>query len=50
MPIFPKRKLFGITNENPEEIEKRRESLETFLNELFNIEDCLCNEVTRFFL
>ena len=25
MPEFPKRKILGITNENPEEIEKRRE-------------------------
>ena len=35
MPEFPKRKWFGITNENPEDIEKRRENLENFLNELF---------------
>jgi len=27
MPEFPKRKILGITNENPEEIEKRREDL-----------------------
>lgn len=25
IPNFPKRKLFGITNENPEQIEKRRD-------------------------
>jgi len=41
MPKFPKKKLFIVTNENPEEIEKRRESLEIFLNELFSIEDYL---------
>jgi hypothetical protein len=35
MPSFPKRKIFGITNENPEDIEKRREQLETYLNQIF---------------
>lgn len=26
-PNFPKKKIFGITNESPEDIEKRREQL-----------------------
>lgn len=27
LPVFPKKKIFGITNESPENIEKRREEL-----------------------
>ena len=41
MPEFPKRKILGITNENPEEIEKRREELEKYLNELLSIDEYL---------
>ena len=37
LPEFPGRKIFGITNENPELIESRREKLEQHLNDLFNI-------------
>jgi hypothetical protein len=29
---FPKKKIFGITNESPEDIEKRREELEKYFN------------------
>lgn len=29
---FPSRKIFGITNENPEYIEKRRKQLEEYLD------------------
>lgn len=25
LPVFPKKKIFGITNESPEDIERRRE-------------------------
>ncbi len=34
-PNFPKRKIFGITNDSPEDIEKRREELERYFNEIF---------------
>jgi hypothetical protein len=27
LPPFPKKKIFGITNESPDDIEKRREEL-----------------------
>lgn len=37
IPEFPKRKIFGITNENPEDIEKRRDQLEKYLNDVFSI-------------
>lgn len=50
MPDFPKKKIFGITNENPDEIEKRRESLEKFLNDVFQIDEYVRNEVTQFML
>jgi len=29
---FPSRKIFGITNEDPESIEKRRKELEEYLD------------------
>ena len=29
---FPKKKIFGITNDSPEDIEKRREELEKYFN------------------
>jgi len=32
LPNFPKKKLFGMTNENPDDIEKRREELEKYFN------------------
>jgi hypothetical protein len=41
LPEFPQRKIFGVTNENPEEIEKRRSRLETFLNEVFKIDSII---------
>ncbi|KRX08134.1 Phox homologous domain [Pseudocohnilembus persalinus] len=50
LPSFPKRKLFGITNENPEEIEKRREQLEDYLNQLFQHNEIIENDVIKFYL
>lgn len=50
MPEFPKRKLWGITNENPEDIEKRREDLEKYLNGFFSNDLVLENEVAKYFL
>lgn len=32
LPPFPKKKIFGITNESPDDIEKRREELEKYFN------------------
>lgn len=32
LPAFPKKKIFGITNESPENIEMRREQLEKYFN------------------
>jgi hypothetical protein len=35
IPEFPKRKIFGITNESPNKIETRKQKLEIYLNEVF---------------
>jgi hypothetical protein len=32
---FPSRKIFGITSENPDSVEKRRQKLESYLNHAF---------------
>ena len=34
-PEFPKRQIWGITNENVDKIEERKKGLETYLNQLF---------------
>ena len=39
LPTFPKRKIFGITNDSPEDIEKRREELERYFNEIFTTKE-----------
>ena len=35
IPEFPKRKIFGITNENPNDIEMRKNNLQKYLNQVF---------------
>lgn len=36
LPHFPKKKIFGITNQSPDDIEKRREELQKYFNEVFD--------------
>lgn len=38
IPEFPKRKIFGITNESPNKIETRKQNLQDYLNDLFKFE------------
>jgi hypothetical protein len=49
-PPFPKKKIFGITNESPENIEKRREELEKYFNEIFNSKEVLRSDAIRYFI
>ena len=49
-PPFPKKKIFGITNESPENIEKRREELERYFNEIFNSKEVLRSDAIRYFI
>lgn len=49
-PPFPKKKIFGITNESPENIEKRREELEKYFNEIFNSKEVLKSDAIRYFI
>lgn len=49
-PTFPKRKIFGITNDSPEDIEKRREELERYFNEIFTTKEIANTEVIKFFV
>ncbi|CAD8185738.1 unnamed protein product [Paramecium octaurelia] len=50
LPQFPTRKLFGQTNEKPENIEKRREDLETYLNSLFCSQEIQESQILRFLI
>ncbi|KAL4482823.1 hypothetical protein ABPG72_022383 [Tetrahymena utriculariae] len=47
---FPSRKIFGITNEDPESIEKRRKQLEEYLDYALSQEPVLENEYVKYFL
>ena len=49
-PPFPKKKIFGITNDSPENIEKRREELERYFNEIFNSKEVLHSDAIRYFI
>ena len=49
-PEFPKRKIFGITNDSPEDIEKRREELERYFNEIFASKELVNNSIVKFFI
>ncbi|CAD8119283.1 unnamed protein product [Paramecium sonneborni] len=50
LPSFPTRKLFGQTNENPENIEKRKQNLQTYLNALFCIQEIKESQIIKFFI
>jgi hypothetical protein len=50
LPNFPKKKLFGMTNENPDDIERRREELEKYFNDIFNVKEILNSEPIRYFI
>lgn len=47
---FPSRKIFGITNENPDSIEVRRKQLEEYLDHALSQEDILNNDYVKFFI
>jgi len=49
-PPFPKKKIFGITNDSPENIEKRREELEKYFNEIFNSKEVLRSDALKYFI
>ncbi|KAM3139383.1 Sorting nexin-17 [Paramecium bursaria] len=50
LPEFPKRNIFGTTNDSLEEIEKRRKGLEQYLNDLFSDPELCDNEVLVYFI
>ena len=50
LPPFPKKKIFGMTNDSPEDIESRREQLEKYFNEVFDIKEVLNSETISFFI
>ncbi|CAK63046.1 unnamed protein product (macronuclear) [Paramecium tetraurelia] len=50
LPQFPTRKLFGQTHEKPENIEKRKEDLETYLNSLFCTQEIQESQIIRFLI
>ena len=49
-PSFPKKKIFGITNESPEDIEKRREELEKYFNEIFDVKEVVSSDAIKYFI
>ena len=49
-PSFPKKKIFGITNESPEDIEKRREELEKYFNEIFDVKEVVNSDAIKYFI
>lgn len=50
LPPFPKKKIFGITNQSPDDIEKRREQLEKYFNQIFDVKEVLNSEAIRYFI
>jgi hypothetical protein len=49
-PKFPKRKIFSITNESPEDIERRREELVEYFNQVLRNPELASSPVIRFFI
>ncbi|CAD8205647.1 unnamed protein product [Paramecium pentaurelia] len=50
LPEFPKRKIFGITNDDPQEIETRKCNLETYLNSLYAHPELNNSEILDYFI
>lgn len=50
LPHFPKKKIFGITNESPDDIERRREELEKYFNEVFDNKEVINSETMRYYI
>ncbi|CAK69069.1 unnamed protein product (macronuclear) [Paramecium tetraurelia] len=50
IPEFPKRKIFGITNDDPQEIENRKRNLEIYLNSIYAIPELSCTDILDYFI
>ncbi|CAD8118954.1 unnamed protein product [Paramecium sonneborni] len=50
LPEFPKRKIFGITNDDPQEIENRKCNLEVYLNQLYANPELNNSDILDYFI
>ncbi|CAD8199402.1 unnamed protein product [Paramecium octaurelia] len=50
LPEFPKRKIFGITNDDPQEIETRKCNLQAYLNSLYANPELMNSEILDYFI
>ncbi|CAD8207121.1 unnamed protein product [Paramecium pentaurelia] len=50
IPEFPKRKIFGITNDDPQEIETRKKNLEIYLNSIYANPELANTDILDYFI
>ncbi|CAD8123961.1 unnamed protein product [Paramecium sonneborni] len=50
IPEFPKRKIFGITNDDPQEIENRKKNLEIYLNSIYANPELANTDILDYFI
>ncbi|CAK65213.1 unnamed protein product (macronuclear) [Paramecium tetraurelia] len=50
IPEFPKRKIFGITNDDPHEIETRKKNLEVYLNSIYANPELANTDILDYFI